>query len=138
MPQRSPEALRGAVPPTPAPRPTSAAVLAFAGALASGNPPPLPARPGPAFGADRPDLVVVGISTGGPHTLPTFLGGLRGFEPPVIVAQHIPEVFSRSLAAMLGEGRVPRDGVGAGRARSPRRSAARGRRFHWAAIAGPR
>jgi two-component system chemotaxis response regulator CheB len=103
MPQRSPEALRGAVPPTPAPRPTSAAVLAFAGALASGNPPPLPARPGPAFGADRPDLVVVGISTGGPHTLPTFLGGLRGFEPPVIVAQHIPEVFSRSLAAMLGE-----------------------------------
>jgi two-component system chemotaxis response regulator CheB len=109
MPQRSPEAARAGPSPTaPSQRPTSLAALAFANALASGNPPqpqpqPSPARPGPAIGTDRPDLVVVGISTGGPHTLPTFLGGLRGFEPPVIVAQHIPEVFSKSLAAMLAE-----------------------------------
>lgn len=102
MPQRTAEVLRVAPSPT-APRPTSTAALAFASALASGNSPPAPARPAPAFGLDRPDLVVVGISTGGPHTLPTFLGGLRGFEPPVIVAQHIPEVFSKSLAVMLGE-----------------------------------
>ena len=53
--------------------------------------------------SDRPDLIVVGISTGGPHTLPALLAPLQAFEPPVIVAQHIPEVFSRSLAGMLGE-----------------------------------
>lgn len=104
----------GRMPPRPADgapaapvRPTSTAALAFASILttpAAPAPvaPPLP-RPAPTFGSDRPDLVVVGISTGGPHTLPTMLTPLRGFEPPVVVAQHIPEVFSKSLAAMLGE-----------------------------------
>jgi two-component system, chemotaxis family, protein-glutamate methylesterase/glutaminase len=54
-------------------------------------------------GGDRPDLVVVGISTGGPHTLPLLLAPLTGYSAPIVIAQHIPEVFSRSLAAMLAE-----------------------------------
>lgn len=72
-------------------------------ALAAAPPPPLPA-PAPfphpvAEGA--PDLVVVAASTGGPQTLPDFLRLLVPFPAPIVIAQHIPPMFSRSLAESL-------------------------------------
>lgn len=48
-----------------------------------------------------PDLVVVAASTGGPQTLPNFLRPLCPFSAPIVIAQHIPAVFSRSLADSL-------------------------------------
>lgn len=55
-----------------------------------------------------PDLVVVAASTGGPQTLPEFLRPMLPFAAPVVIAQHIPPVFSRSLAdSMAGTLGVP-------------------------------
>ena len=48
-----------------------------------------------------PDLVVIAASTGGPQTLPEVLRPLHPYPAPVVVAQHIPPVFSRSLAQSL-------------------------------------
>lgn len=48
-----------------------------------------------------PDLVVVAASTGGPQTLPDFLRPICPFSAPIVIAQHIPAVFSRSLADSL-------------------------------------
>jgi two-component system chemotaxis response regulator CheB len=64
------------------------------------------AAPEPAAGAapeprTRVDLVVVAVSTGGPQTLPLLLDGARPFGAPVVVAQHMPERFTHSLAALL-------------------------------------
>lgn len=91
--------------------------LAIAGAVLAGQdgvpvPRPLrpattPARPASApptaavSAAGVPDLVVVACSTGGPQTLPDLLRPLCPCPAPVVVAQHIPPVFSRSLAASL-------------------------------------
>jgi two-component system, chemotaxis family, protein-glutamate methylesterase/glutaminase len=65
---------------------------------AEAKPPPTLRRPtmvGP------PDLVVVAASTGGPQTLPEFLRPMLPFNAPVVIAQHIPPVFSLSLAQSL-------------------------------------
>lgn len=48
-----------------------------------------------------PDLVTVASSTGGPQTLPEFLRPLCPCPAPIVIAQHIPAVFSRSLADSL-------------------------------------
>ncbi len=48
-----------------------------------------------------PDLVTVASSTGGPQTLPEFLRPLCPYPAPIVIAQHIPAVFSRSLADSL-------------------------------------
>ncbi len=48
-----------------------------------------------------PDLVVVAASTGGPQTLPDFLRPICPYSAPIVIAQHIPAVFSRSLADSL-------------------------------------
>ncbi len=65
-------------------------------------PQPLPHRPanlvpcGP-----RPDLVVVGVSTGGPVTLVELLGALGPLPCPLVVAQHMPASFTAGFAASL-------------------------------------
>lgn len=48
-----------------------------------------------------PGLVVVGISTGGPVTLPLFLKAMGELKCPVVVAQHMPPMFTAGLAAHL-------------------------------------
>lgn len=49
-----------------------------------------------------PGLVIVGTSTGGPPALDIVLAGLpEDFAWPVLVAQHMPATFTRSLAARL-------------------------------------
>ncbi|NYZ17759.1 response regulator [Azospirillum sp. RWY-5-1] len=89
--------------------------LAIAGAVLAGQDgrsrplpvaAPRPSRPAaaPPAGvttAGVPDVVVVACSTGGPQTLPELLRPLCPCPVPVVVAQHIPPVFSRSLAASL-------------------------------------
>lgn len=50
------------------------------------------------------DLICIGSSTGGPPVLETLLTAIApGLACPVIVAQHMPEVFTRSMAQRLGE-----------------------------------
>src|SRR3954453_14892608 len=62
----------------------------------SASPPVTPARR-PAL-ASAPDVVVIASSTGGPQTLPLVLRPACPFPAPIVIAQHIPPVFSRSLA----------------------------------------
>lgn len=62
-------------------------------------PPAAPARR--AAAANAPDVVVVASSTGGPQTLPEVLRPFCPCPVPVVIAQHIPPLFSRSLADSL-------------------------------------
>ncbi len=53
----------------------------------------------------RPDqfsLICIGSSTGGPPVLENIITALpHGFETPIVIAQHMPEVFTQSLADRL-------------------------------------
>lgn len=82
------------------PRPVSSGPQAFA--------PPKPQKPfkSPAASADprvRPPLVVIGSSTGGPAALCELFASLDPvlLPSPVIVVQHMPAGFTRSLAERL-------------------------------------
>lgn len=67
---------------------------AVAPAAASG---PAAAPPG-----GRPiELVAVGVSTGGPQAISDLLCAVGRIEPPIVVAQHMPAGFTRSLAESL-------------------------------------
>ncbi|HEY0837954.1 MAG TPA: chemotaxis-specific protein-glutamate methyltransferase CheB [Azospirillum sp.] len=61
-------------------------------------PPPMGGR----TAARRPDLVAVGVSTGGPVTLVELLGLLGPLPCPLVVAQHMPATFTRGFAVSLG------------------------------------
>lgn len=64
-------------------------------------------RPAPTAPAHRAELVVIGISTGGPTALEAVLSGLPAELPvPVLVVQHMPPVFTRILARRL-DARLP-------------------------------
>ncbi len=80
--------------------------------LARSNPHKLkPAATQPADKAQLPhfrptqfDLVCIGSSTGGPPVLETILGALPATtQPPIVVAQHMPEIFTRSMAERLNK-----------------------------------
>lgn len=52
--------------------------------------------------SDRPDLVVIGVSTGGPDALTKLLLQLPGdFELPICIVQHMPAEFTGKLASRL-------------------------------------
>jgi two-component system, chemotaxis family, protein-glutamate methylesterase/glutaminase len=56
----------------------------------------------PSFRASQFDLVCIGSSTGGPPVLETILGALpASVHTPIVVAQHMPEIFTRSMAERL-------------------------------------
>ena len=73
-----------------------------AGPASTGSSRPLPVARPPRGASLRHDAIVIGTSTGGPEALRTVLGGLPGSLPvPVLIVQHIPPIFSASLAARL-------------------------------------
>ena len=74
--------------------------------LASKATAPLTARPlavPPARGpAGKVDLVVVGVSTGGPDALTTLISALpKDFPVPIVLVQHMPPVFTALFAKRL-------------------------------------
>jgi len=52
---------------------------------------------------DPVDLIVIGSSTGGPPALEDTLAGVpREGRPPIVIAQHMPRLFTGCLAERLG------------------------------------
>lgn len=47
------------------------------------------------------DLIAVAVSTGGPQTLPGILSRMGRVGAPMLIAQHMPELFTRSFAQHL-------------------------------------
>ncbi len=54
--------------------------------------------------SSAPAVLVIGVSTGGPAALDVLLSALpAGFPLPVLVVQHMPELFTRMLAERLNQ-----------------------------------
>jgi two-component system chemotaxis response regulator CheB len=52
-------------------------------------------------GTEKPDILCIGSSTGGPQALFTLLGGLKkagGITQPILITQHMPATFTTILA----------------------------------------
>lgn len=65
-------------------------------------PAPRPAARPRASAAARVDAVAIGTSTGGPNALAEVFSAFpAGFPVPVLIVQHMPPVFTRSLAERL-------------------------------------
>ena len=53
-------------------------------------------------GQQRIDIVAIGVSTGGPNALAELMPGFpSGFPVPIVIAQHMPPIFTRFLADRL-------------------------------------
>jgi two-component system chemotaxis response regulator CheB len=77
---------------------------AEAEAHAADPPPPRVVERAPVFKADRFDLVCIASSTGGPPVLETLVTALQpGLGLPVVIAQHMPRLFTESMARRLNE-----------------------------------
>ncbi len=51
-----------------------------------------------------PSVVVIGVSTGGPAALDILLSAIpEGFRLPILIVQHMPELFTGSLADRLNQ-----------------------------------
>ncbi len=93
----------------PAPLPIRQPASPPPGPLPGPSPPrpPTPAPPAarptlrPKTPRGQVDLVVVGCSTGGPQMLAGFLSSAAPLGAPMIVAQHMPALFTTSLANLL-------------------------------------
>jgi len=65
-------------------------------------PPPLAAPASPSSTSRKSDLVLIGVSTGGPNALATMLPLLpRNFPVPVLIVQHMPPLFTKPMADSL-------------------------------------
>ena len=50
----------------------------------------------------QPELVVIGVSTGGPNALQTIFSALPGdLAAPIVIVQHMPPIFTKLLAGNL-------------------------------------
>jgi len=86
--------------------PWGAAVPAPRSAEPEPDAPVQPAPPAAAPSSRSPgcDLVVVAVSTGGPNTLPLLLKGMAApLRCPMVVAQHMPRLFTGGFAEHLAE-----------------------------------
>lgn len=45
----------------------------------------------------KPRILAIGSSTGGPHALFTVLKNLKGLDIPIVITQHMPETFTKTL-----------------------------------------
>jgi len=68
------------------------------------SPPPAKASyPSVLWETFRPEVLVIASSTGGPNALLEFFENFKGEVPyPILVAQHMPPLFTTSLAERLG------------------------------------
>jgi two-component system chemotaxis response regulator CheB len=74
---------------------------ATVGPAAAPPPPPRPAAPRTGPGK-KPEVLVIGSSTGGPEALAQVLSKLPANLPvPVLIVQHMPPVFTRQFAQRL-------------------------------------
>lgn len=68
---------------------------------------PINKKPGAVFEKNagfvvRPDVVCIGSSTGGPDALKALLTDIApGFPVPILIAQHMPAMFTKELAKLL-------------------------------------
>ncbi|UOF89375.1 chemotaxis response regulator protein-glutamate methylesterase [Fodinisporobacter ferrooxydans] len=51
----------------------------------------------------NPDIIAIGASTGGPRALQVVLTHLPADVPPVVIVQHMPPGFTKSLATRLNQ-----------------------------------
>jgi two-component system chemotaxis response regulator CheB len=51
----------------------------------------------------RPELIVIGASTGGPKALPELFKGVKRLTCPVLIALHMPPIYTESFARHLAE-----------------------------------
>lgn len=45
----------------------------------------------------KPRIIAIGSSTGGPQALFTVLKNLKGLDVPIVITQHMPETFTKTL-----------------------------------------
>jgi two-component system chemotaxis response regulator CheB len=70
---------------------------------------PTPRSPTSASLAKRPEMILIGISTGGPNALATIMPAFPATLPvPIFIVQHMPRLFTGYLAESLSKkARVP-------------------------------
>jgi two-component system chemotaxis response regulator CheB len=94
-PPQPPPALSAMHAPLPGQQAPARPVLASAPLLV-----PAPPRPQPI--SATPSVIVIGVSTGGPAALDVLLPGFpAAFPLPVLIVQHMPELFTRLIADRL-------------------------------------
>lgn len=92
-------------------------IKAICGSGVLESPAPAPAAPRPAAAAPsgpRAEILAIGASTGGPKALATILEALPSdFPIPIVVVQHMPPLFTRSLAERITSSTPHRGAEGA-------------------------
>jgi two-component system chemotaxis response regulator CheB len=84
------------------PAPAAAAAPTPSSTPPTPAPPPAPRSRG--LPPVSPELIVIGVSTGGPRALQDLLPRIPAdFKLPIVIVQHMPPLFTRTLAEQLGK-----------------------------------